>query len=120
MRDDVRAQYLQKYGIPTDLVVDDSANAKKLAGARIDMFPIDEIAQVALYKREGLDPASVEKVMLLPELSAGLYMAFSLNTDPALVERCRAVLREMRRDGTLDLIKARYLGPSPKPDHSVR
>ncbi|MGQ0709080.1 MAG: substrate-binding periplasmic protein [Rhodoferax sp.] len=109
VRDDVRAQYLEKHGIPMDLVVEDSANAKKLASGRIDMFPIDEIAQVALYKREGLDPASVEKVMPLAELSAGLYMAFSLQTDPALVERCRAVLREMRRDGTLEKIKARYL-----------
>lgn len=109
VRDDVRAQYLEKHGIPMDLVVEDAANAKKLASTRIDLFPIDEIAQVALYKREGLDPASVEKALPLPELSSGLYMAFSLPTDPALVERCRQALRDMRRDGTLDKIKARYL-----------
>lgn len=108
VRDDVRAQYLEKKGIATDLVVDDSANAKKLASARIDMFPIDEIALVALYKREGLAPGSVEKVMPLPELSAGLYMAFSLGTNTALVARCRDALQTMRRDGTLDRIKARY------------
>ncbi|MGQ0709079.1 MAG: substrate-binding periplasmic protein [Rhodoferax sp.] len=109
VRDDVRAQYLEKNGVPLDLVVENGSNVKKLASGRIDMFPIDEIAQVSLYKREGLDPASVEKVMPLPELSVGLYMAFSLQTDPALVERCRAAMREMRRDGTLDKIKARYL-----------
>lgn len=109
VRDDVRAQYLEKNGIPTELVVDDSANAHKLASARIDLFPIDEIAQVALYRREGLDPGSVEKALPLPDLSSGLYMAFSLKTAPELVERCRTALRDMRRDGTLDKIKAEYL-----------
>lgn len=109
VRDDVRAQYLEKMGIPTDLVVDDSANAKKLASQRIDMFPIDEIAMVALYRREGLDPLSVEKALALPDLSSGLYMAFSLQTAPDLVERCRSALRDMRRDGTLEKIKAAYL-----------
>ena len=109
VRDDYRAQYLAKHAIPLDLAVEDAANAHKLASARIDMFVIDEIAQVALYKREGLDPASVEKVMALPELSSGLYMAFSLKTDSTLVERCRAALREMHRDGTMEKIKARYL-----------
>ena len=47
--------------------------------------------------------------MALPELSSGLYMAFSLKTDSTLVERCRAALREMHRDGTMEKIKARYL-----------
>lgn len=109
VRDDVRAQYLAKNGIPADLVVDDSANAKKLASQRIDLFPIDEIAMVALYRREGLDPDTVEKAMALPDLSAGLYMAFSLQTPTELAERCRNALRDMRRDGTLDKIKAGYL-----------
>ena len=109
VRDDVRAQYLEKNGIAAELVVDDSANAKKLASRRIDLFPIDEIAMVALYRREGLDPNSVEKALALPDLSSGLYMAFSLQTAPNIVERCRVALREMRRDGTLDRIKAAYL-----------
>lgn len=109
VRDDVRAQYLEKLGIATDLVVDDSANAKKLASGRIDLFPIDEIAMVALYRREGMDPQSVEKALALTALSSGLYMAFSLQTAPDIVERCRRALRDMRRDGTLDKIKAAYL-----------
>lgn len=109
VRDDVRAQYLEKIGIPADLVVDDSANAKKLASGRIDMFPIDEIAMAALYRREGMDPNSVEKALALPDLSSGLYMAFSLQTAPDIVERCRTALRDMRRDGTLEKIKAAYL-----------
>lgn len=109
VRDDVRAQYLVKAQVPMDLVVEDSANAKKLASRRIDMFPIDELALVALYKREGLDPASVVKAFKLEALSTGLYMAFSKQTSDDVVLKCRAALAEMKRDGTFEKIRAKYL-----------
>ncbi len=109
VRDDVRAQYLDKAAVPLDLVIDDSANAKKLTLQRIDMFPIDELAMVALYQREGLDPHSVVKVFKLEALSAGLYMAFSKQTSDALVDKCRAALAEIKRDGTFDRIRVKYL-----------
>jgi polar amino acid transport system substrate-binding protein len=109
VRDDVRTQYLEKAGIPLDLVIEDSANAKKLATQRIDMFPIDELALVALYKREGLDPGSVVRTFKLEDLSAGLYMAFSKQTPDALVRKCKAALAEIKRDGTFDRILVKYL-----------
>ncbi len=109
VRDDVRTQYLEKAGIPLDLVIEDSANAKKLATQRIDMFPIDELALVALYKREGLDPGSVVRTFKLEDLSAGLYMAFSQQTPDALVRKCKAALAEIKRDGTFDRIRVKYL-----------
>jgi len=109
VRDDVRAQYLEKAQVPLDLVVDDSANAKKLASRRIDMFSIDELAMVALYKREGLDPASVVKVFKLDDLSAGLYMAFSKQTPDDLVRKSKAALAEIKKDGTFDRIRVKYL-----------
>ncbi|QTN26657.1 transporter substrate-binding domain-containing protein [Rhodoferax sp. AJA081-3] len=109
VRDDVRAQYLEKAQVPLDLVVEDSSNAKKLASRRIDLFPIDELAQVALYKREGMDPASVVKVFKLEALSAGLYMAFSKQTPDDLVRQCKAALAEIKRDGTFDKIRVKYL-----------
>ncbi len=109
VRDDVRAQYLEKAGVPLDLVIEDSANAKKLASNRIDLFPIDEFAMVALYKREGLDPASVAKVFKLEALSAGLYMAFSKQTPDEVVRKCKAALAEIKKDGTFDRIRVKYL-----------
>ncbi len=110
VRDDVRAQYLEKAQVPLDLVIEDSANAKKLASRRIDLFPIDELAKAALYKREGMDPASVVKVFKLDALSAGLYMAFSRQTPDDLVRQCKAALAEIKRDGTFDRIRVKYLG----------
>lgn len=109
VRDDVRAQYLEKAEVPLDLVIEDSANAKKLATHRIDLFPIDELAQVALYKREGLDPDTVVKAFKLEALSAGLYMAFSRQTPDELVRKCRAALAEIKKDGTFDRIRVKYL-----------
>jgi polar amino acid transport system substrate-binding protein len=109
VRDDVRAQYLEKAKVPMDLVVEDSANAKKLASRRIDMFPIDELAMVALYKREGMDPADVVKAFKLDALSTGLYMAFSKQTSDDMVNKCRAALAEIKRDGTFEKIRAKYL-----------
>lgn len=109
VRDDVRAQYLEKAQVQLDLVIDDSANAKKLASQRIDMFPIDALAVVALYKREGLDPASVVKVFKLEALSVGLYMAFSKQTSDELVRDCKTALAEIKKDGTFDRIRIKYI-----------
>jgi polar amino acid transport system substrate-binding protein len=109
VRDDVRAQYLEKAAVPLDLVIEDSANAKKLASQRIDTFPIDELAMVALYKREGLDPRSVVKAFKLDALSAGLYMAFSKQTSDELVRKCKAALADIKRDGTFEKIRVKYL-----------
>jgi len=109
VRDDVRAQYLEKAGISVDLVTSDSHNTKKLASDRIDMFPIDELAMVSLYKREGMDPASVVKVMKLDELSAGLYMAFSRQTDDALVKKIQTALEQVKADGTFEKIRQKYV-----------
>jgi polar amino acid transport system substrate-binding protein len=104
-----RYKYLEQANIPLDLVIDDSANAKKLASQRIDLFPIDELGMVALYKREGLDPHSVVKAFNLKALSAGLYMAFSKETSDTLVQRCQVALADIKRDGTFERIRLKYL-----------
>lgn len=109
VRDDIRAQYLAKEGLKPDLVNDDSANVKKLATARIDMFPIDEFGMIALYQREGIDPRSVVKVIKLEALSVGLYMAFSKQTPDDVVNKCKAALAEMKKDGTFEKVRVKYL-----------
>lgn len=109
VRDDIRAQYLEKLGIKLDLTNADSFNSKKLAVNRIDMFPIDEAALIALYKREGADPNTLVKVFKLEDLSSGLYMAFSQQTADEVVNKCRVALAEIKKDGTLERIRLKYL-----------
>lgn len=109
VREDVRAQYLEKEGIKPDLANDDGTNSKKLAAERIDMFPIDELGMVALYKREGVDPGTLVKVLKLDALSTGLYMAFSKQTPDELVSKCKAALAEIKKDGTFEKFRLKYL-----------
>lgn len=109
VRDDIRAQYLEKEGLKPDLVNDDSANVKKLATGRIDMFPIDGFGMIALYQREGIDPRTVVEVIKLEALSAGLYMAFSKQTPDDVVNTCKTALAEIKRDGTFERIRVKYL-----------
>lgn len=109
VRDDIRAQYLEKIGVKLDLTNADSFNSKKLAVNRIDLFPIDEAALIALYKREGLDPDSVVKAFKLDDLSSGLYMAFSKQTPDEVVNKCKVALAEIRKDGSFEKIRLKYL-----------
>ena len=104
-----RAQYLEKLGLKLDLTSADSFNSKKLAVNRIDMFPIDEAAFIALYKREGVDPDTVVKVFKLEDLSSGLYMAFSQQTPDNVVNKCKVALTEIKKDGTFEKIRLKYL-----------
>ncbi len=108
VRDDVRAQYLEKLGLKLDLTNADSFNSKKLAANRIDMFPIDEAALISLYKREDVDPGSVVRVFKLDDLSGGLYMAFSIQTSDEVVGNCKTALAEMKKDGTFEKIRLKY------------
>ena len=109
VRDDIRAQYLEKLGLKLDLTNTDSFNSKKLAVNRIDMFPIDEAALIALYKREDVDPDTVVKVYKLDDLSSGLYMAFSQQTPDEVVNKCKVTLAEIKKDGTFEKIRLKYL-----------
>lgn len=109
VRDDVRAQYLQKEGIKLDLVSDDILNLKKLFAERIDMFPMDEMAMITLCRKNGYNVNKLEKVIKLEKISSGLYMAFSKQTDDGIVNKCKYELEEIKKDGTYNKINAKYL-----------
>lgn len=113
VRDDVRAQFLEKnsfeQGKNLDLVTQDIQNIRKMMLDRIDLFPIDQLALIHILKLEGLAIEDFERVLQLEDLSTGLYLAFSLKTDDALVEKCKAALAEIKKDGTYDAIMKKYL-----------
>ncbi len=109
IRDGVRTQYLLREGLSVDLVSDDISNIKKLKNGRIDAFPVDELALIALAEKSGVEFNSLEKMLKLDKLSGALYMAFSLNTDDSTVEKCRAALDEIKKDGTFNKITAKWL-----------
>ena len=113
VRDDVRAQYLEKHGFEPgknlDLVAMDGQNIRKIMIDRIDLFPIDQLGLTYLLQVEGQKATDFEKSLYLKDLSAGLFLAFSLKTDDSLVEKCRAALAEIKKNGTYDAIMDKYI-----------
>jgi polar amino acid transport system substrate-binding protein len=108
VREDIDAQYLEELGVKPDLTSSDSLNSRKLAIGRIDMLTMDENALISLYKREGVDPDTVVKVVKLDALSNGLYMAFSKQTPDEVVNKCKVALAEIKKDGTFEKIRLKY------------
>lgn len=109
IRDGVRTMYLKKEGLAVEEATDDSSNIKKLQSRRIDAFPIDEPNLVYLSERNGVDFDSMERLMKLEKMSGGLYLAFSLKTADETVDKCRAALDGMVKDGTFNKITAKWL-----------
>lgn len=57
----------------------------------------------------------MERLIKLEKMSGGLYLAFSLDTADDTVDKCRAALDGMVKDGTLQKITARWLVKKSKP-----
>lgn len=109
IRDGMRTMYLKKEGLAVEESTDDASNIKKLQSRRIDAFPIDEPNLVYLSERNGVDFDSMERLLKLEKMSGGLYMAFSLKTSDDTVEKCRAALDTIVKDGTFAKITAKWL-----------
>ncbi len=109
IRDGIRTMYLKKEGLTVDESTDDASNIKKLQSRRIDAFPIDEPNLVYLSERNGVDFDSMERLLKLEKMSGGLYMAFSLKTPDETVDKCRAALDSMVKDGVFNKITANWL-----------
>ena len=116
VNDDVRAQFLQNEGFAESregpglqITVKDENNLHKLVAGRIDLFPIDELACAHLAKRCEVDFAALEKTCRIDQLSSGLYVAMSMSTPDELVERCRAAMEDIKKDGLFQSTLDQYL-----------
>jgi polar amino acid transport system substrate-binding protein len=87
-------------------------NYEKLKLGRVDFWIANEMNATYLVRQAGDDPAQVlMRALPLPDLSQdeGLSMAFSLKTPDALVDRLRKSLETVRRNGTYEAIRRRWL-----------
>ncbi len=107
---DFRTQWLEKQGLGSHLtlVASDKENMKNLFNRKIDIFPIGEFAAYKIAHQEGQAFSTLEKSMYLKEVSADLYMAFSLQSSDVMVEKSKNALHGMKSDGTYNEIKAKY------------
>jgi polar amino acid transport system substrate-binding protein len=105
LRDDIRHQYLKEKGF-TRLVVSAQQEDlfRKLLSGQVDIIPLPEDDAASLCKEMQVNCESLEKIYTLDELSTGLYMAYSLATPDALVERTRSAFEKIRAAGTVKSI----------------
>lgn len=100
MRDDVRHQYLKKAGFSKLVVSAQSLdNFQKLLNRQVDLLPLNDDDPAALCAEAHYDCARLEKVLTLDDMSSGLYMAYSLATPDAIVERTRAAFEKIKAEG---------------------
>jgi polar amino acid transport system substrate-binding protein len=102
MRDDLRHQYLQQQGF-TRLVVSAQTleNFAQLVNRKVDLVPLSESGAEAQCRNARFDCAGLEKVLALDSLTTGLYMAYSLDTPPAVVQRTQAAFKQLKANGTV-------------------
>ena len=110
VRDDFRTQWLTKHGMANKLKLVDSdrQNMVNLFERKIDIFPIGEYVAYYIAHQEGQAFNSLKKTMYIKDMSADLYMAFSLETSDEIVEKSKKALLNIKQDGTLEKIKSKY------------
>lgn len=103
MRDDVRHQYLQSRGFDK-LVVSarNSDSVRMLLDGRVQLLPLPDTDMVRFSREANIDPAALEKVHTLGELTTGIYMAYSLGTPEQTVARTRQAFEQLKGEGFVD------------------
>jgi polar amino acid transport system substrate-binding protein len=110
MRDDVRQQYLQSHGFDK-LVVSarNSDSLRMLLDRKVHLLPLPENDVTRFCKEAQVDPAALQKVLTLDEMTTGIYMAYSRGTSDEVVNRTRAAFDKLKADGTV----TRLMRPRP-------
>lgn len=101
------------YGVPTTQHM-----MKMFKHGRVELLVADNLALDDILAQEGMSRADVElQFTFMPSDS---YIAFSNNTDPAVVQRWQQALNTLKRDGSLERIHQHWFARShevpPPPD----
>ncbi|MBV7552753.1 ABC transporter substrate-binding protein [Pseudomonas sp. PDM28] len=102
---DAIAETLAKQGLNPIVVLRDQDNAKKLVNGQIDLWATGDPAGRYLARQEGVNGLKT----VLRFNSAELYLALNKDVPDETVARLQAALDQMRKEGKVDEIMARYL-----------
>ncbi|WP_339481117.1 MULTISPECIES: substrate-binding periplasmic protein [unclassified Pseudomonas] len=102
---DAIAETLARQGLKPIVVLRDQDNARKLVSGQIDLWATGDPAGRYLARQEGVDDLKT----VLRFNSAQLYLALNKNVPDDVVARLQAALDELRKEGAVDAIMARYL-----------
>ncbi|WP_338521436.1 ABC transporter substrate-binding protein [Pseudomonas batumici] len=102
---DAIAETLAKQGLAPVLVLRDQDNAKKLVAGQIDLWATGDPAGRFLARQEGVTGLKT----VLRFNSTELYLALNKEVPDEVVARLQAALDQLRKEGKVDEIMARYL-----------
>ena len=102
---DAIAETLAKQGLNPIVVLRDQDNAMKLVSGQIDLWATGDPAGRYLARQEGVTGLKT----LLRFSSAELYLALNKDVPDEAVAKLQAALDQMRKDGVVEEIMARYL-----------
>lgn len=98
-------KYFQQQDFPHIQPVSDiKAHVKKFVSGRVDLIALNITRLPQLCKKNIVDCQLIEPVMTLPDISTGLYLAFSHNSDDKLVAQAQLAYTELKQDGTYQKI----------------
>jgi len=102
---DAIAETLAKQGLNPIVVLRDQDNAKKLVNGQIDLWATGDPAGRYLARQEGVNGLKT----VLRFNSAELYLALNKDVPDETVAKLQTALDQMRKEGKVDEIMARYL-----------
>jgi len=102
---DAIAETLAKQGLNPIVVLRDQDNAKKLVNGQIDLWATGDPAGRYLARQEGVNGLKT----VLRFNSADLYLALNKDVPDETVAKLQAALDQLRKEGVVDEIMARYL-----------
>lgn len=107
VRDDVRHDQLMAQGFTKlALAPQNLDNMRRLVNGQIELLPLIEADARRLSVEVGSQYSELEKLATLDVGSGGLYLAYSLATDDATVERTRQAFERIRSSGELQRLMA--------------
>lgn len=102
---DAIAETLAKQGLKPIVVLRDQDNAQKLVGGQIDLWATGDPAGRYLARQDGVTGLKT----VLRFNSAELYLALNKDVPDEVVAKLQAALDQLRKEGVVDDIMARYL-----------
>ncbi|MFJ7284817.1 substrate-binding periplasmic protein [Pseudomonas sp. NPDC099000] len=102
---DAIAETLAKQGLKPIVVLRDQDNAKKLVSGQIDLWATGDPAGRYLARQDGVTGLKT----VLRFNSAELYLALNKDVPDEVVAKLQAALDQLRKEGVVDDIMARYL-----------
>ena len=102
---DAIAETLAKQGLNPIVVLRDQDNASKLVNGQIDLWATGDPAGRYLARQEGVNGLKT----VLRFNSAELYLALNKDVPDEMVARLQAALDQLRKEGKVEEIMARYL-----------